>query len=294
MGALSNALTDALKSLAGNVGGLINGTNPIVQNQIATLFGVNIPGVPIVSTRDYFLAQMNSWISTPSLQSQWILLIDSFPQALNSNMLRNLERTGGVTAAYDINTARTILTLYPFTRVAGCIFANTVNIPSESCTVENAGVENNRGFLPGLISGNREGYAQKPLEVGFLETNTSFIDNVLRPWVMLASHLGQVTRKDTSLNVKTNISVYFYAKTYQNINMIPRKVFRFYNCVPVTVQQQSFDYEEKGTVPGYTANFSYTNYTIENNLYLPLPNLINSYYAGGVQSLIPQISPYQS
>lgn len=292
MGALNNALSNALQSLVGNFAGGFNGTNPLTQFQIGQVLGINIPGVPIISSRDYFLAQLNSWVTTPALQSQWILLIDSFPPALNSGMLKNLERTGGVNAAYDINAARTILTLYPFTNVAGCIFANTVQIPSESYAVENASVENNRGFIPGIISGNREGYAGKPLEIGFMETNTSFIDNVMRPWVMLASHMGHVTRKDPKYSVKTNISVYFYSKTFQNLNMIPRKVFRFYNCVPTQVQQQLFDYEEKTTVPGYTVNFSYTNYTIENNLYLPLPQLIKTIQTNA-SALIPQISPLQ-
>jgi hypothetical protein len=292
MGALNNALSDALKSLTNNFAGIFNGTNPLTQFQIGQVLGTNIPGVPIISSRDYFLAQLNSWVSTPALQSQWILLIDGFPPALNSGMMKNLERTGGVNAAYDINAARTILTLYPFANVAGCIFANTVQIPGESYAVADASVENNRGFIPGIISGNREGYAGKPLEIGFLETNTSFIDNVMRPWVMLASHLGHVTRKDKRYNVKTNISVYFYSKTFQNLNMIPRKVFRFYNCVPTLVQQQLFDYSEKDTVPGYTVNFSYTNYTVENNLYLPLPQLIKT-IQNNASALIPKVSPLQ-
>lgn len=292
MGALSNGLSNVLQSLVGNFAGVFNGSNPLTQFQIGQVLGTNIPGVPIVSSRDYFLAQLNSWVSTPALQSQWICLIDSFPPSLNSDMLRSLERTGGVNAAYDINSARTILTMYPFTNVSGCIFANTVQIPSESYRVENASVDNNRGFLPGIISSSREGYAEKPLEIGFLETNTSFIDNVMRPWVMLASHLGHVTRKDSKYSVKTNISIYFYSKTYQNLNMIPRKVFRFYNCVPIQVQQQLFDYTEKDTVPGYTVNFSYTNYTVENNLYLPLPQLIKTIETNAA-ALIPQVSPLQ-
>lgn len=292
MGALSNGLANLYKSLTDSFQGAFNGNNPLGQLQIGKLLGTNIPSVPIISTRDYFLAQLNSWITTPSLQSQWILLIDKFPAALNSQMIRNLERTGGLNAAYDINSARTLLTLYPFQRVSGCIFANTVNIPNEAYTVENVGVENNRGFLPGLISKNREGYSGKPLEVGFLETNTSFIDNVIRPWVMLASHLGFVARKDEKYNIKTNISVLFYNKTFQNLNMIPSKIFRFYNCVPTQVQNQSFDYREKNETAGYTANFAFTNYTVENSLYLPLPQLIKT-ISNNSSALIPQISPLQ-
>lgn len=292
MGFISNGLSDLARSVANNFTGVFNGNNPLTQLQVGNILGSNIPSIPIVSSRDYFLAQLNSWITTPALQSQWILLIDGFPAALNSGMLRSLERTGGVTAAYDIDQARTVLTSYPFQRVAGCVFANTVQIPSESYAVDNAGVENNRGFLPGLISGNRQGYASNPLEVGFMEINTSFIDNVMRPWVMLASHLGFVTRKESEYDIKTNITILFYSKTYQSLNMIPRKVFRFYNCVPTMVQQQFFDYSEKENVPGYTVNFSFTNYTIENNLYLPIPQLIQTIRTDP-NALIPQISPLQ-
>ena len=294
---LNNALSDAQRvltnsgeSFLSNARGLLNGTNPLVQPQIAQIAGISLPATPLISTRDYFLAQLNSWFTTPSLVSQWICVIDAYPPALNSNILRNLERTAGNYNAYDINVAKALLTSYPLQRVAGCIFANEVQIPGESYSVESIAIENNRGFIPGLASGARTSYTDG-LQIGFYESNTSFVDMVLRPWVILASHYGYITRKDPKYRIKCNITMLFYSKTFQNVSMIPRKVFRFYNCVPTKIALQNFNYAEKTETTSNSVNFAFTNYTVENNLYLPLPQIISSAKIKS-SSLIPKITPF--
>jgi len=271
-----NGASNVVRSILGNLGGLVNGQNPPTQPQIGNLIGFNIPAAPLVSTRDYFLSQLNSWVSTPSLQSQWIAIIDRFPPALNSAILKNLERTVGNNNAFEINAAKTILTSYPFQYVTGCIFCNSFEMPEEKYTVETATLRNNRGFIPGVLGGARASYADTPLVLGFYDNNTSFMDFIIRPWVMLASHYGHVTRRDARYSVKCNITLLSYSKTYANISMVPRKVFTFFNCVPTTVSRQNYEYDEPNEVKSYTANFSFTNYTIQNNMYLPLPGIINS------------------
>lgn len=297
MAALSNALANAASSLLGsvgqNVGGLITGTNPLTQPQIAQIFNTNIPGVPLVSTRDYFLFQLNSWVTAFPLMSQWIAVIESYPAALSTDILQGLERTTGSRLGFDINLAKSILTSYPFQRVTGCIFANNVVLPEESISIKSAPLDNNRGFVQGVVSGERKSYADKPLSLSFFETSTSFLDFVIRPWVILAGHYGFVARKgDTNrtkskYNVKTNITLLHFNRTYQNVSQIPRKVFRFYNCVPVSVASQEYGYEEPGTVKSFVTNWAYTNYTIENNLYLPLPNLIAAWKEGISPDILP-------
>ena len=271
--ALNNALSDAAASLLGNFNGLLNGQNPPTQPQIANILGFNIPGKPLFGSRDYFLLQLQSWLSTPALQSQWIVVFDDFPAPLNNSILKKLERTNGQSNAFS-NSSIYGLKSYPFQKVSGCIFATEVQIPEESMTVETASVENRRGFIPGVIGGERNSYADRALTIYFYDNNTSFTDFIMRPWVMLTSHYGLLNRSK-STSVKTNITIIFYAKTYQDISMIPRKVFRFYNCAPTSVSQQSFDYEEKSSVQSSSVNFTFTNYTVGDNLYLPLPQIYN-------------------
>lgn len=283
---LSNALANAVNSIgiaaANAVGGVATGSNPLTQPQFGNLFNTSIPATPLISTRDYFLFQLQSWLTGFPLQSQWIALIESYPAALNTSILQGLERGDGSKRGFDINIAKTILTSYPFQRVSGCLFCNYCQLPEESFSIKSASVENNRGFIPGVVAGDRKSYADKPLTLGFYETSTSFLDFVLRPWTILASHYGFVARSgDTprsrsKYNVKTNILLLYFTRTYQNVSMVPRKAFKFYNCVPVQVSNQEYTYEEPNTVKSYNVNFAYTNYSVENNLFIPIPTLINA------------------
>jgi len=299
--ALSNPLIDAFQGLVSNTVGVGRGVNPLSQPQITTLLGFNIPGVPLVSTRDYFLLQLQSWLTSLPLQTQWIAVIDSFPYALRTELLQSLERTDGGKKGFDIDRARAILTSYPLQKVIGCVFAQGAQIPGETLTVMDTPLDNNRGFVPGIISDKRSGYAGNPLALDFLETNTSIVDFVFRPWVMLASHYGLVARpgdmpgsKDL-FNVKSNITLLCYTRSYQNVSQIPRKVFTFYNVVPTLINNFNLDYGSEPTdATAYRVNFTYTNYTIQNNLYFPLADIIQTASSVFNNGYTPTVSPLQS
>lgn len=292
---ISNAASNFVNSIGNNLKGLLNGTNSVTQPQLANIFGFNIPGIPLVSMRDYFLLNMESWISAIPLQSQWIAVIDPYPNALNSILLKTLERTEGNNNAYNINAAKVALTNFANQKIVGCIFANGVTIPQEKFNVSAVSVNNNRGFIPGIIASNRDNYSTG-FNMTFLETNTSFIDFVIRPWVILAAHYGFVARpgdipgKRDKNNIKCNITLLHYTRTYQNVSMIPRKVFRFYNCAPLSVSTQEYSYVEPDSPKSYAVQWAYSHYTVENNLYLPLPDIISRVTSGQV----PTISPLQS
>jgi hypothetical protein len=297
----SNPLTDAFQGLTNNVVGVGRGTNPLSQPQVTSLLGFNVPGVPLISTRDYFLLQLQSWLTTIPLQTQWIAVIDSFPYALNTRILQSLERTDGAKKGFDIDQAKTLLTSFPFQKVIGCVFAQGAQIPGESYTVESAAIENNRGFIPGVISGNRAPYNNMPLQLSFLETNTSIVDFVFRPWTMLASHYGYVAREGDMpgskdyYNVKSNITLLCYTRSYQNISQIPRKVFTFYNVVPTIIQNQNLNYsDEPALATAYTVSFSYTNYTVQNSMYFPLADIINNVSSIVNGKYTPYVSPLQN
>ena len=152
-GALNDALNNAYNGFVRNFINVGRGTNPLSQPQISELIGFNIPGVPLVSTRDYFLLQPQSWLTSIPLQTQWIAVIDTFPLCLRTDLIQALERTDGGRKGFDIDQARTLLTTYPFQKVIGCVFAQGAQIPREAYTAKSLGVENNRGFIPGIISG---------------------------------------------------------------------------------------------------------------------------------------------
>jgi len=292
---VDNPLTNALNALGQNFQGLVTGTNPLFAPQVTNLFGFNVPGVPIISVRDYFLVQMESWFTSIPNSSQWIVLIDRYPPAIRTNLIQGLERTDGGKKGFDISTAVNILKSYPLQKVIGCLFAHSVTMPSEEFTPENVSVENNAGFLPGILGGRRNP-SFNTLQIDFRETNTSFIDFVVRPWTILASHYGLAARpgdlpgrKDLK-NMKANLLVMEYARTYHSISMIPRKVFTFYNCVPYNIAEQSLDYAVEGDLTTYATRWTFSNYTVENSLYLPIADIVNRISNGA----IPRVTSFQN
>ena len=293
---MNDPFSSALNSLGQNVAGLATGANPSFAPQIAQLFGVNLPGVPIISPRDYFLTQMSSWFTAIPMSTQWIVLIDAYPPGLKTSVIQGLERTDASKSGFDIDAAKNILTSYPLQKIVGCLFAHGVTIPSENFSVDSVSVQNNRGFLPGVVGGGRfTGGSETPtLNIEFRETNTSFIDFVIRPWVILASHFGLVARDpgnpvEALKNMKVNIQVMQYTRTRAGVSMVPRKVWTFFNCVPHNVSEQTYEYtEEKMTA--YRTLWTYSNYTVSNNLYLPVVDLINN-FAKGALGQSPIINP---
>jgi hypothetical protein len=292
MAGLNDAFNSALNAFK-NVG---TGLNPLTQPNFGELLGFNIQGTPLISTRDYFLLQLESWLTAIPLQSQWIVLIQPFPVCVNTSIIQGLERTGGDYKNYNIDSAKNKLTAYPFQKVNGCLFAQGVSLPSEEYGVAQAPIPNTRGFLPGILAGDRK--SPNTLSIDFLETNTSFTDFVIRPWVIAAEHFGFVAREGDSdrkrdyRNVKSTVYILEYTRTFQHVSMIPRKTWVFFNCAPVSVQTRNLTYDEPNSAPTMKTTWTYTDYTISNSLYLPLPNIINR-IAGAFSGSLPRISPFQ-
>jgi len=265
------------------------GSNLSLAQTNATLLGANIPGIPLISFRDYFLTSMESWVSTIPLRTQFIALFERFPVGINTNILRGLEGTDYP----DINNAKTALASYPLQNVVGCMFLQGADIPTETLAATSAPIDHGRGFLQGSILDNRDPFSNNNLTLQFRETNTSFTDFIIRPWLILAAHNGYVARNmnDSSealKNPKTNIILVQYSRSYQNISQIPRKVWKFYDCVPLGLSTRNLTYDTE-SMEQYSVPFLYDRYTVENNLYIPLPDLISKIGRGN----IPRISPFQ-
>jgi hypothetical protein len=223
------------------------------------------------------------------MSTQWIVLIESLPRNLTTEVLQTLERTDGGRNGFDIDIAKNTTYNHLTQKMVGCIFAYGATIPGEQYEVSTVSVPNNRGFTPGVIAGGRQ--TDPPtLVLEFRETNTSFIDQVIRPWVILASHYGLAARPgDTAFtrdpkNVKVNMQIMQYTRSLANMSMIPRKVWQFYNCAPYNVSEQSLDYTEEKLITTAT-RWAYSHYTIANNSYFPIVNIINNWVKNGLPNI---------
>lgn len=306
-----NGLSDAVEQIANETQQAIGTFGEPNIN----ILGINIPGKPVISTTDYFLVQMESWFTAIPRNTHWVVLIERFPPALTTGMIKKLENVDASDTSWDTTFAVKAIKSFPFQRVNGCLFAQECSLPNESYSINDVSIGDgdSGGFLQGVVNSTRSGYGSMPLSIGFRETNTSMVDMLIRPWVILAGHHGRIARptdaepvaptksflgifnwggkkaKFAEENFKTNITIMQYTGSYQGISMIPRKVWTFYDCMPVSLTEQelAYDKEEMQTV---RTTWNYSHYQVKDNLYLPLPDIINKMRRG---LKMPKISPFQ-
>lgn len=273
-----NSINNAIQGAGAGVNRLAGGS---ISQPGISLLGTNIPLQPLISTREVFLDSLSQWTNAIPLKTQFIILFDYFPIGLNTTVLQKLEpvvQSNG----FDISVAKNLLTNLKNQSIIGCIFANGFNIASETLGYANAPIQNNRGFIPGTILGNRQAFSENEFTLNFRETNTSFVDQVIRPWLIMASHFGYVARDNSDpieqlKNCKTNITVLQYTRSKEGLSQIPRKTWRFYNCIPVSLDTRSGEYDSSQEgIENYSVKWVYDKYEIGNNLYFSVRNLIQS------------------
>lgn len=242
--------------------------------------------------RDMFYWQLTNDInfSTPH-RSLWYVVINGFPVNITRSVLDPLEKatvdgytpptSPGLDASYTtligsgpkipghdgLKAPGSIYTTSPQgNQDSGCLFAQGVRMPQEFLSVSRPMESQNmgqRGFIGGVVSGGRGAF--QPLTIEFRETTTSFVDVVLRPWVVLASHYGLVSRPPGDpKNVKTQIDIYQLAvQNGKQFAPIIRKHFTYYNCVPTNIAQQGATYAvDGGPMDPIDTQWVYSHYRV--------------------------------
>lgn len=197
---------------------------------------------------DSYLRTLTEWPNAVASSNQWFLWFDvanvpALQENLN-NQLYNFEANYGRGSGWSIDD-ETVDKLtdgeYHFRQRIGCVFAKQVNLPSDGFDASNNGLDYG-GWLPPATSSNRQKYNK--LKVTFMENNASFVDFVIKPWMILSSQYGLVSRPDNSpKNVKCSFcDVIFLARTQSKAPQVGRKTYRFKNIVPVSIDGEQYSY----------------------------------------------------
>jgi len=221
------------------------------------------------SPYSYYLSLLGKWSTNVALASQWYIYFDfSSVNALNSNLTRQLKQreSNFANAGWDIstNTTRHLLDgglQYADQNMTGCVFARQVSLPSERISAGNEGLSYG-GFQAPATASNREKY--KALSVTFLETNASFLDLIIRPWVVLVGYNGLVARAaDSPKAVKCRFAdIIMLAKAGAGNPMLVRKLYRFYNLAPISIEGEEYSYAQDG-LKYSTVTFAYDGYMVQ-------------------------------
>jgi hypothetical protein len=216
----------------------------------------------------YYLELLGEWPTNLGLASQWLTYFDfgsvnCLQGTLQSQLLNRESSLGYNGWALNNNVTKYLLDgrlQYSVDNLTGCVFARQVNLPSDGVEAGNVGLDYGGFQAPATVS-NRDKY--KKLSVVFLETNASFLDLIIRPWIVLVGYNGLVARSSNSSKaVKANFAdVVMLAKTGVSNRMQPRKIYRFYNLAPVSIEGEEYSYMQEG-MKYSTVSFVYDGYTV--------------------------------
>jgi hypothetical protein len=217
------------------------------------------------SPYSYYLDLLGSWPTGISLASQWLIYFDfsSVNSLMNNFQTILTDREYGAGWSYSTNVTKYLLDgslQYATDNMMGCVFSRQVQLPGESVSGGNEGLEYG-GFTAPATAGNREKYQN--LSVTMLETNASFLDLIIRPWIISVGYNGLVARnKNSEKYVKCNFAdVVMFAKTGSYRKMGVRKIYRFFNLAPISMAGETYSYTEEGLK--YTdVKFVYDRYSV--------------------------------
>lgn len=242
--------------------------------QASNLFYNNLiqwNGVP-ASPRQHFLDFLEHWETSIPLQSLWMVFFD-IPLVVQEASLKGWGEHH-INMPWGVNKIRGKLTDGTGSMYTGygCALAQTVGIPVEQMTIDTTGPVN-RGFLKAPIIQQRQAFAA--LNIEFLETNLSFNDFVLRPWIIIASHQGLVARQNPKERITTDIFVVNLARAgtkmewnensqdYNNTRGFqPRKIWLFKDCIPVNVGQERYSYTTSTQVDRRDTEWNFRKYQV--------------------------------
>ena len=214
--------------------------------------------------RDHFLRMMDNWEFAIPNQFMWIAYIDPYPIALNARDFIVHEGSDGTKKPNNIDTDVKKLTADQYQRTdAGCVFLNGASIPGEQYSTSYIDLPqgSGRGFIPGIVGQNRAQF--NPVTTRVMETNVSFTHSIIRPWLILASHYGLVARPaGDKKNIKTTLQIIQLGKTMADSPLINRKIFRFYNCVPVSYTPMDLPYNATD-LQTFDIQWTYSHYNVE-------------------------------
>ena len=152
---------------------------------------------------------LNNVLNTPAgalpKGAQWVIAFEDLEQNIWPAIQKALtyERK-----QWLIDSAAGVVTSDAFQKDKGCVFCQAVDLPGESLVVNPEGNIMYNSFLRSYVGQGRNQFPV--MRMTFLETNASFADNFLRPWVIATGAFGLLARaRGEEKNYRTNIKSSF-------------------------------------------------------------------------------------
>lgn len=146
----------------------------------------------------------------------------------------------------------------------GCLFCQAVSVPGEQVIANPEGIQKNQ-FIRTATGDGRSDYTPTGLRMVFLDTNVSFVDNVIRPWVITTARLGLIARPPGSTNYRQDISVYKIGVLTPTTPPYILQKYTFKGVCPIDVSAEEYNYTPASAPVNREATFLFHYYTLETN-----------------------------
>ena len=210
---------------------------------------------------EYFF---NEVITTPAgalpKGAQWIVVFDGFPAIIGSVADFEPSFAGG---KWDIQRALAKAQIPAYQNNIGCVFAQSVGVIGEGIRTTPVGTDGG-GLIKTVVGNSRNDFNK--LDMVFLDTNTSFVENVIRPWAIVTSHLGMIAYppNDPS-NYRTNITLYKLGISAPDIPPFIRQKVGYYGVCPIDISSEEYNYAIVNAPHTRQCSFTYHYYNIDSS-----------------------------
>jgi hypothetical protein len=203
--------------------------------------GVTLPSLDKRNLRESFFELLKDFSTFPASRNLFLVKLYNLPEALTDD---NQKKLGITLNSQKIDKARSVYEKY-ITGNEYMYLANGIDLTTETLGVENRGEEYPNGLLPVGPFMDQKQYPDNDLDIQFSETNISFVDTIIRPWIQLYSVHGNFS----DLDLTTNIDIYFIAKeqlttrkTFSSALFgssggapVVRKIYKYRDCIPYNI-----------------------------------------------------------
>jgi hypothetical protein len=232
-----------------------------------------------------FLDALSQYAAAVPLRTFWVVQF-KIPNLIVEQNLKDLSET-----FRNNDSAKLTLSNDKFMRNIGCIFCRSFNFTGEN---NNSSVPEMdvRGFRSVPYAGGRNSAFLSNLNLTFYESTISFIDHIIRPWVILMSYYSTIARNDAVISnnsiydLKQDVTCHLMSRTgvgktegerqaNQQINSntssaIPnfnnpwtaRKTIVFKNCFPKDMGTLEYAQGDNNSLETVNTTFCYTNYEV--------------------------------
>jgi len=223
------------------------------------------------SPRDTYLSLFDEWEYNLSLNSQWILLIHSFPTPIIQKVRDYESLVSGRDWNFSTNYEKAINSKVQFSEEIGCFFIDNVTLPGDGFSQEEASVPFGGFNVPGM-AGKRTPFAGQRIGTRFKETNVDFVETVLRPWMISCSYKGFFAYENENERVKCPHMQIIHFSRYRHARSAPyntqafrpiRKIYNFYNVAPVEIGDHNYTYDEDSAVKLNSVGWVFDNRTTQ-------------------------------